>query len=268
MKTRKIGFSPYKDTIKELLPRSYKIEQVTHKRRMFLTMLNEFLPHEAKIQSPHEVFYQNDLHFILHSKIFSLFQVRGLKPHKAIKVKNIYVKESMLFNQFFKLSSHPLARFFSRNTRVSSTFSLMSNYTHPAAILISMIFDGKQIKMMLDINELFARTVFNRIKPASGAKVKLEMPYINIKERNGETTRLIPTWKKLHTHNLQFHKKEINGAFKSMAQEGLDKCYLLYPKQDDFKKHIEIKGSNSKKIKLIPYSFTYTNKMQLKTIAS
>jgi hypothetical protein len=150
----------------------------------------------------------------------------------------------------------------------------LQSYSHPAAILIGLIFNGKQIEMMLNLNELFAQTVFKRIKASADAQVSLtqapssaqtpsaghDLSYISIKEADGREKRLIPRWIKLKKHDLKTHRKEINGAFECIKNEGLDECYLLYPKQENFTRHIELFDHEEHKVKLVPYSFTFTNK--------
>ena len=257
---RKIGFLPYKNEVKELLPSTFKVRMQAHKRRMFICMLNEVLPLEVRIYNNN---CTKDLKSIFMKKIFSFFQVQGLKPHKLSKVRYFYLKDTALFQQFFKHSSSALGQFLAKDWEFDQKFKFRKDYEHPVSSLIELIFNGKEMQMMMDLNTLFTQTVYKRIKPSDSVKVSLDMPYIHIIEK-GRTTRLIPTWKKLNPANLDLHHKQISKGFKQLKEDHLDSCYLVYPKTDDFRKHITVQGENNQQLKLVPYSFTFTHKKNKK----
>jgi len=257
---RKIGFMPYKDSVKEVLPSSFKINMQAQKRRMFICMLNEVLPAEVRI-------YNNDckknLKQIFMQKIFSFFQVHNLTPHHPSKVVRFYLKDSALFQQFFKHNANALGQYLAKDWEFDQSFQMQKDYEHPVSSLIELIFNGKETQMMLDLNALFTKTVYKRIKPSNDIKVSLDMPYIHISEK-GRRTRLIPTWKKLNPSKLSLHHKQIKKGFEQLNQEKLDSCYLIYPKTDSFRKHITLQGKDQTYLKLVPYSFTFTNKKNKK----
>jgi len=255
---RKIGFMPYKGTIKEVLPSSFKVQMQAQKRQMFLCMLNETLEPSIQIHIKNT---NRDLKEIFMKKIFSFFQIHNLAPVKITKIKKFYLKDSLLFEQFFKHSPYPLGQFLGKNWEFDSGFKIQKEYEHPVSTLIKLIFDGKETQMMLDLNALFTQTIFKRIKPSANVKVSLDMPYIHINEK-GKTTRLIANWKKLNPSDLSQHKKHISSGFKQLGDEEIDQCYLVYPKTDTFRKHIVLKDNQAHQLKIIPYSFTFTSKMK------
>ena len=45
-----------------------------------------------------------------------------------------------------------------------------------------------------------------------------------------------------------------------LKNEEIDQCYLVYPKTDNFKRHVSLKDKSSNQLKMIPYSFTFINR--------
>ncbi len=260
---RKIGFAKYKTTIKEVLPKTYKVNEITCQRRMFCTMINQYLSAQSKIDINNIHIYQNSLLHIFEDKIMSFFQFHKFKPESIQRVRKIYLHESMLINQYFKQSKNFKMRYMSKSVSFNQDFKLLYGYSHPAIDLIQLIFNGKEIEMMLDLNEVFARTVYSRVKKEINKKITLDMPYIHINQ-HGVTTRLHPQWKHIDPQELSNRKKDIQQGFENLNEEKIDQCYLVYPKTDKFKRHITLKDESSKQIKMIPYSFTFINRKENK----
>ncbi|MDO8454053.1 MAG: hypothetical protein Q7S59_05735 [Sulfurimonas sp.] len=257
---RKIGFAQHKNEIKEILPKSYKIESMMQKRRMFFVMINEFLDKEAKISTKNNALFKKDILAIMIDKIESFFPLYRLRNEKAQKIVKIYAEESLLFNQFFKMSKIKKFHYLSNKHLFCSDFKIKLGYSHPAAQLISLIFNGKEIEMMMDLDLLFTTIIYKRIKPELDKKITLSMPYIHI-EQHGVLTRIYPQWRDLNPKNIMTRSKDINDGLANMAKDGIDQCYLIYPKTNNFQRHIRVKGSKENmEIKLIPYSFTFCNR--------
>lgn len=257
---RKIGFAHLNNQVKEILPKSYKVESLVRKRKMLFTMLNEFLSPQAKICTKDNTLFKEDVLTIFTQKIESFFPLYMLRPQKSMRVKKIYLQESLLFNQFFKLSNKKKFLYLSKNNPFIANFKPKKEYKHPAAQLISMIFNGKDIEMMMDLDMLFTQTVYKRIPREGDKKVTLEPPYIHINQ-NGITTRLYPQWKRIDPKHLETRSKEISKGLADIATQKVDQCYIVYPKTENFQRHIRVKHSNSvDEIKLIPYSFTFCNR--------
>ncbi len=45
---RKIGFSKFKNSTKEVLPKSYKVNEISCQRKMFRTMINQYLSTQSQ----------------------------------------------------------------------------------------------------------------------------------------------------------------------------------------------------------------------------
>ncbi|MEA1891658.1 MAG: hypothetical protein U9N33_03000 [Campylobacterota bacterium] len=255
---RKIGFAKFKETTKEILPKTYKVNEIRCQRRMFCTMINQYLSTKSKfnLRNPH--LFKKDLLGIFEDKILSFFPYYRFKPEKVQKVFKIYIEESLLFNQYFKQSKNAKMRYMTSSIYFNPEFRMLFGYSHPATDLIGLIFNGKDIEMMLDLDEVFTRTIYNRIKKEKNKKVSLDFPYIHITQ-DGVKTRLHPRWKHVYPNNLQTRDSDIGDGFVQLKNEEINQCYLVYPKTDGFKKHITVVGESSQ-LKMVPYSFTFCNR--------
>ncbi|NOR57437.1 MAG: hypothetical protein GQ474_02830 [Sulfurimonas sp.] len=256
---RKIGFTKYKNETKEILPKTYKINERVSQRKMFCTMINQYLCKEAQFSLKNLKSFNHSLLNIFENKIESFFQIYRLRPQKIQKIVKIYTHDSMLINQYFKQSRNVKMTYLSRNIHFKSNFKKLLGYSHPASDLIQLIFNGKEVEMMLDLNEIFTQTVYRRIKQEKDKTVTLDAPYIHI-DQHGVRTRLHPRWKHIDPKNLQQRHKDIDDGLKQLHNEEIDQCYLIYPKTDTFKRHIMVKGESSDLLKMIPYSFTFCNR--------
>lgn len=256
---RKIGFAQYKDKTKEILPKTYKVSEKKSQRKMFCTMINEFLCKEAQFSLKKAHLFENNLLYMFENKIESFFQINKLKPEKSQRVVRIYTHDSILFNNYFKQSKNLKMKYLAKNIDAKPNFKILLGYSHPVSDLIQLIFNGKEIEMMLDLNEIFTKTVYRRIRKEKNKTVTLDSPYIHINQ-NGVRTRLHPRWKHIDPKNLHKRDKDINDGFTQLNNEEIDQCYLVYPKTENFKRHILVKGESLNQLKMIPYSFTFCNK--------
>ena len=256
---RKIGFSKFKDSTKEILPKTYKVDEITCRRRLFCTMINQYLSVQSQFNLKNPHMFKQDLLHIFEDKILSFFQFYRFRPEKSQKIVHIYREDSLLINQYFKQSKNHKMRYMTKSVHLNPDFKMLYAYAHPCIDLIQLVFNGKDIEMMLDLNEIFTRTVFNRIKKEENKTVSLDTPYIHISQ-NGVTTRLHPRWRHINPKRLQQNHRDINDGFSQLKNEDIDQCYLVYPKTDGFQRHITLRGELSQELKIIPYSFTFSNR--------
>ncbi len=258
---RKIGFTKYKNQTKEILPKTYKINEITCQRRMFCTMINQYLSAQSQLNLNNNHVFKNTLLYIFEDKIMSFFQFYKFRPEKPQKVIKIYKQDSLLFQQYFKQSKSFKMKYMSKNTYFNSEFKILLGYAHPVIDLIQLIFNGKELEMMLDLNEIFTRTIYKRIKQEINKTVTLESPYIHINQ-DGITTRLLPKWRHINPQNLKQRNSDIENGFRQLKKNDIDECYLVYPKTDNFKKHITLRNQALEKIKIVPYSFSYIQRKE------
>jgi hypothetical protein len=260
---RKIGFAKYKDRTKEILPKTYKVDEITCQRRMFCTMINQYLSVQSKLNLNNNHIYENSLLDIFEDKIMSFFQFYKFRPEKSQRIVKVYTQDSLLLNQYFKQSRAFKMRYMSKNIQFNPHFKILLGYAHPAIDLIQLIFNGKEVEMMLDLNEIFTRTVYERIKQEVNKKVTLDLPYIHI-DQNGVRTRLYPQWKHVNSDKIGQRNSDIEKGFAQLQNDKVDQCYLVYPKRDNFKRHITIQKDDTQTLKMIPYSFSFIYKQEKK----
>lgn len=258
---RKIGFTKYKKTTKEILPKTYKVNEITCQRRMFCTMINQYLSSQSRLNLNNNHIYKNSLLHIFEDKIMSFFQFYKFRIEKPEKIVKIYKHDSILFNQYFKQSTNTKMRFMSSKVHFKQDFRMLLGYTHPVTDLIQLIFNGKEVEMMLDLNEIFRRTIYSRIKQEINKTVTMDAPFIHI-DQGGIRTRLYPKWKHIDPSNLEQRREDIKDGFKDIKDKEVDNYYLVYPKMESFTKHITLEDEVSDKVKIIPYSFSYINRKE------
>lgn len=256
---RKIGFAKFKNATKEILPKTYKVNEITCQRKMFCTMINQYLSQNTQFDVNNTRLFEQSLLDIFEDKILSFFQFYKFRPEKSQKIVHIYKEDSLLINQYFKQSQNKKMKYLTKSLYFNPHFRILYGYTHPSIDLIQLIFNGKEIEMMIDLNEIFTRTVFNRIKKEENKVVTLDAPYIHILQ-HGITTRLRPRWKHINPKKLQQNYREIQDGFSQLKNDEIDQCYLVYPKTNEFVRHITLKDECEQELKIIPYSFTFINK--------
>jgi hypothetical protein len=252
---RSVGFLLNGTTVKEVLPKSYKITSKIRRRKMFYAMLNMKLSKEAKIPLDNCSDFNKDIRFIAVEKIMSFFQCYKLRPETTKPPLKLLVNESIEFNNFFRNFGSPFALFLSRQEITITKKFTTRDTRHPALELMSLLFAKKE-GVLLDLNEMFTQTVFRRIKPGAGSVVSMENGYIHI-DTNGLRTRVHPRWKRMAGDKIKERYGHIDDGFRQLRDENIDACYLVYPKMDDFTKHIIVQQGESEFLKVIPYSFTF-----------
>lgn len=255
---RKIGFIRQEGRIKEVLPHSYHIHSLSDRRKMFLSMLNTILPSEVQFSFSRCEKLKDDIYTLLHNKVVSYLPLYRLRPERGTSVRRILVHESGVINRYLNLSKTPKGLYLARNGYQFMGGSC-EGYVHPAASVASLMVQENDLTMMLNLDELFTQTVFSRIKTQDGSTLSREDAFIHITE-NGRVTRLHPRWKRVQPQMLTDRRNHIERAFLEMERDSIDAYYLVYPKMDDFTRHIVVQNRNESALKIIPYSFTFCTK--------
>jgi len=71
---RKIGFAKFKNATKEILPKTYKVNEITCQRKMFCTMINQYLSQNTQFDVNNTRLFEQSLLDIFEDKILSFFQ--------------------------------------------------------------------------------------------------------------------------------------------------------------------------------------------------
>lgn len=257
---RKIGFTLTNHRTKEILPHSYHIHSLSDRRKMFFSMLNTMLPQKAQMNVSHCKKVKQDVYTLLREKVMSFLPMHRLRPEISQPIMRILIHESGVINRFLYRIDTPLGDYLSSRGYKGILYST-SGFDHPATALAALMMQNGKIEMMLDLDELFTQTVFKRIKPQDGAVITRENSFIHISS-GGQITRLHPRWKRMNSDSLALRRNHIETAFDELNRDSIDSYYLIYPKMDDFTRHILIKNSDENPIKIIPYSFTFCTKVK------
>ncbi|MEA3330643.1 MAG: hypothetical protein U9Q29_03005 [Campylobacterota bacterium] len=117
---------------------------------------------------------------------------------------------------------------------------------------------------------MFLHLVYERVKLVNkNAKVYLYDNSIIIKEKEMgvSPTLLIPSYEKVSGATLyedEIVAHHLKTVLKTLKETQIRQIYLVYPKHDKFKKHIQLKlldkiplAEDEYRVKVIPYSFSF-----------
>lgn len=140
---------------------------------------------------------------------------------------------------------------------------------HEALRRYSALFsrDGK-FELRLNLDDAFLRLVHRRILLKQPEEtVTMHRDHIIID--NGVRTVIHPVWKHTKTEETLKHRRMVREGVERFKGSDHDQIYLVYPKNDDFKRHIPVQTTGDDKreermLKLIPYSFSFCSKSKCK----
>lgn len=112
----------------------------------------------------------------------------------------------------------------------------------------------------LSVSNTFFEFVYGKIsRDTKNRYVEKGDDYIDILPFENDGVRVIPVWKDININKLDI-KDELDIATDIIKDGQINQVYLVYPKNEKFSKHIEIRNTNldesslEYKIKVIPYS--------------
>lgn len=230
----------------EFLPTFDMFNSIERQRLMFLKLYNIKVPCK-------EQFSQQEILSSRNEPIFSTFRekIYSLLPKKFYKSSSFKVDiyKSELINKFVKISNKNI-----------SYIKLNEKEDISLAIKIIKRFDGEDLKLFLNGEDIFNKFVSKKIKDLNfDREVKVLKDEITIYPKDNIATKIYPYWKFFNKDNLEDIQPDIKRAIKCIENSECKQVYLVYPRHENFDKHIEIKVSKldkfeNYKIKLIPYS--------------
>ncbi len=145
------------------------------------------------------------------------------------------------------------------------------------AKLINLIYSQGACSLMLDLDDMFLNLVYERIKKVNReSRVVLGEKEIIIYDRNpnASPTLVIPFYKSIQKSNMKNDvtvTENINRAMEYLRADEIRQIFLVFPKSDQFSKHLDLKFHNDIKleedeyrVKMIPYSFSFCIRNQSK----
>lgn len=221
---------------KNYIPEIYSHLSMEQVARIFLTFYNFNV--DKKLKIPYK-FSKNckNLRDIFDNFISSSLKNRNLKFNKASK---ICLYSNKIIFSYLK----------------NKNFTLQAKLPkYRLALVILMLKACGEFGLIFDMRKLFIDFVYAKIL----AKNKNEKIFLkdNLIIFDCEKFKLgiLPICKNVSKDEISKFKEDIKCAFEILKKEGLDMIYLAYPKNENFKRHIEIKCENSDicTMKLVPY---------------
>ncbi len=242
-----VGF--YHET--EWLPQNFdKFTSQKNLRKLFLSLSNNILKDFCSFSKREkELLCKVTLKEAFEYKIKSLLPISYLKTYVVPTTFNVDIKST-------KVILHYL------NENRSNLIFVANKNLLPAARLISHCFINNQMQLLLDKNLLFHEFVFQKISALhKNKKVIDEGDSITINSPKSTPTKIYTFWKNLDKNNLKI-KKEVKKATSCIQNGEYPLVYLVFPKTDNFNRHIPVKvdilENMDYKIKAIPYSLRST----------
>lgn len=239
------GFSVTKDGSFDIVPRIFRHLSSTERIMQFLVQYNSCV--EKELQIPVK-FGKNavNIESAFKMQISSLLKQESLKFAKA---DSFCIYSAKLIECFLK------QRYFNIPLEFIQP-------KHPAARLIQMIYAKESLGLSFDASYLFSQYVFNKIsKRHLDKKVYLENDIIILENNRKKLLGVMAFFKYISCKKTHLAQSEIRKAQEKLQSENLPYLFLVYPRNKEFRKHIEIKSCSTRecKLKLVPY--TITNKI-------
>ncbi len=251
-----VGFEFIDGSYKEYLPKIDQAQSVQKQRAVFFSMYNFYISSDLLLKE-REIDTKKTLYENFSQKIYNLLPISFIAPHKKTLTCKIDIPTTALLNNFLpKLLKHK-ARFFAqkciqqKRVFASNPKLLLGKFTQLIESTSSLLFDA---------NDIFSNLVYKRIQNVNkDKKVHFLHDGVLIEQENQSTFVLI--------NFKNFDKKTLGNQIelvqKKIQQESHQLIYVIYPKSDDFKKHIELKlpqmglSEDKYRVKLVPYSFSF-----------
>ena len=258
-----IGFEFLDGRYKEYLPSSEQVYLKEQKRALFVSMFNFYMPKELRF-SKKEFNTKQTLLKNFTCKIKSLIPISFTNKYKMIKNFNVDIVSTNIINNFLSFSTMEKGRFLTKNfISNSKVFNKTPNLL--LAKWIELIFKNNQFQILFDLDDIFSNLVYERIKKVNrDKKVTCLQNGISIMGLNEDTTStfVIPSFSSFDINKMHLNEQIIL-AKEKLQEKKHNQIYFVYPKSDNFKKHIELKlpelsmSEDEYKVKLVPYSFSF-----------
>lgn len=250
----KFGF----DLRSEFLPSFDKFQNDLNKRTMFLKLFNQEVACYMRF-SKDEILACKKLTL---SELFIEKIIKNLQFDAYIRtpIKTIDVEKTNKINSFLDKLTEVSSRKFLNFSLINS---LESSDIRKAEGLIDIL-QKSNFSVSLDPEKIFKNFVSNKIIKSNESKeIRIHSDSIDIKsQENMFYTKIFTFWEFLDSNDLKVDM-HIKKAVECIETTEIKQVYLVYPKNENFHRHIKINCDNQIKtkeyaIKLIPYSLRST----------
>ena len=248
---KKIGF----DAKNEFLPSFDKFKSNANQRLMFMKFFNQDVCSNIRFSKYELLSCQTET-------LFSIF---------IKKIKNNIRRDSYISSRIVKIDvekSNKINNFSKKimNKSVLNNFSILNTLFEPdisVAVKLIDVLENCNYSLFFDGEKKFKKFVSDKIlRSSENRKVNINHESIDIiSEENNFYTKIFTFWELLDANNLQIDN-HIEKAIECIKTSECRQVYLVYPKNEKFDKHIEVKTKSfiedEYRIKLIPYSLRST----------
>lgn len=249
----RIGF----DIKNEFLPSFDKFQNEINQRMMFLKLFNQEVSCDMK-------FSKEELKESKSKSLFDLFAKKIcsnllIDSYTQVPLVKIDVEKSIKINGFIKkldkCSSQQISNFSIKNT--------LSETNIDVAVKLINILEESNFSFYLDGEKIFRNFVSNKIlNSGHDREVTVNNDSIDIvSQQHKFQTKIYTFWEFIDSKDLNVDE-HIKKAVKCIETTDFKQVYLVYPKNENFNKHIQIKSNDvtcsEYEIKLIPYSMRST----------
>ncbi len=265
-----IGFEYQNSAYKEYLPCSKQTTTKEQQRSLFLSMFNFYMHEDLRFQKSEFDLKKTLLNNFV-CKIESLIPISFIYKKRGIKSFKFDLISTTIINNFLSTSTIQKGRFLTKHCKPNRRF-FSKTPTLLIAKWIELIYKNSHTQILFSLSDMFSNLVYERIKKVNrGKKVIVLKDGISIVGcgKDKTSTFVVPCFSvfdidKIHTSN------QINIAKEELKEKKHNQIYIVYPKTEEFKKHIELKlpelniNEDDYRVKVIPYSFSFCLKNQNK----
>lgn len=241
----------------EYLPSFDKFHSEINKRRMFLKFFNQEVEESFK-------FSKDELKECKRNTLFEMFLKKIIKNLKYSAYSNSFIKKidvekTNKINNFIKgLNKENKYAFKNFDIKNSLEFTDINK-----AYFLIDILENKDLSLFLEGEKIFKNFVSNKIlNGGENREVYINDDSIDIKsELHSFSTKIYTFWEFIDAKNLDIDA-HIKKAVECIENTEFKQVYLVYPKNENFNKHIQVKTDDitcgEYEIKLVPYSLRST----------
>jgi hypothetical protein len=254
---KRIGFEmDSRGKVIEYLPSSRQLKSRCNKRVMFFELFNAYF--EDIVHFNHAEYYKKgDIFETFEAKIDSMLPKRV--PYRAQPSKRFE----------FDMIGTKVIHSYLANEKIP----LLGSAKLGVAKLIQLLFSQKSASLIFDLDDAFIHLVHKRmqkVNPKGNVTLDSDAIMVDYPTSDYSTTKVIPLYEYINRDNIKNELSVQNYMDEIIEELNHGKArsiYLVYPKHNDFDKHITIDLQNRThlnqdeyRIKLIPYSFSFCTK--------
>lgn len=125
------------------------------------------------------------------------------------------------------------------------------------AKMIKMLYASGKFELCFDANFMFSQFIYDKIATKNFDKdVSFQNGSICVSKDGKNMLCVIPSLKQFNTKDCSTLSKEMECAVRAVNEYGFEKAYVVMPRNDEFRRHIEVRHSrcDDNQIKLVPYT--------------